>query len=131
MRRLSKAADATPTFRSVNGANAAAALNAEELDSVRRFSSELRGKPLDELKSSKIIESDSGGSGPSSLLSTDSGGGSVHKYNVSAAAARATAVDESALFQSLGGNSIALHLFPPFFGPLFGPLCSPFLRAAR
>ena len=43
----------------LNGPIATAAapqLNQEELESVRKFSSELRGKSLDELKSSKIID---------------------------------------------------------------------------
>ena len=76
MRRLSssKGSDATTTatstpphsFRKGSGsgsglngpaaASAAAQLNQEELDSVRKFSSELRGKSLDDLKSSKIID---------------------------------------------------------------------------
>ena len=40
----------------VHAAAAAAQLDEAELESVRRFSSELRGKSLDDLKSSKIID---------------------------------------------------------------------------
>ena len=68
MRRLSKGSDHTATSTPPHsfsrkagggigsGLNGPAALNQEELDSVRKFSSELRGKSLDDLKSSKIID---------------------------------------------------------------------------
>lgn len=115
------AAPSTPTHRKTSVMNGANSLNDEEIDSVRRFSSDLHFKSLDELKSNRIIDSSDvapGSSGPSSLLSTESSSSSgVYKYNATKPEASLTSppqvptrstsrvaapvVDESQLFLSL------------------------------